>query len=80
MFKGNGECEADRECEAREAAGDYVLAVVADNESLIDDALDRVDPALLMSSVLDIALRAVVAPARERGLTVEQAMRSLVAG
>lgn len=67
-----------RESRDREAAGAYVLAVIADDEDAVDDALDRVDPLVLTSSVLEIAQRAIQALAHERGQSVEEVMSSLV--
>ncbi|MEV4622385.1 hypothetical protein AB0J74_27175 [Asanoa sp. NPDC049573] len=70
--------EAAREREAREAAGDYLLAGIAGDGPGVDDVVSRVDTFMLQAAVVDIAQRAVSALAQERGVGVDEVMTSLI--
>jgi hypothetical protein len=81
---GRGDREPERtHQEARgrnlfETAADYVVASVRDDEAAADEASRRVDPGALMFGVNELARRAVVALAAERGTTPEAVARALL--
>jgi hypothetical protein len=76
--KRRAEREAAREQEAMEAAGEYLVAGIADDGPGIEDAVSRVDTFMLQAAVVDIAQRAVSALAQERGVGVGEVIASLI--
>jgi hypothetical protein len=80
---GAWRAEAVREPERRthnlfEAAAAYVSASAEDDQERIDEAAGRVSPEALSSGVNELACRAVLALARERGESPRTVARSLL--
>lgn len=61
-----------------EAAALYVVACVENDQDRIDDALSRVSPDGLTYGVQELAQRAVLALAAERGASPEAVARALL--
>ncbi|MFG2308000.1 hypothetical protein ACGFS9_04800 [Streptomyces sp. NPDC048566] len=61
-----------------EAASAYVCACAEDDQDRIDEAASRVSPEALSFAVTELASRAVVALARERGETPRTVTRALL--
>lgn len=61
-----------------EAAATYVAACVTDDEERIDEATGWVSPEALTFGVNELACRAVVALARERGQSPQTVARTLL--
>jgi hypothetical protein len=56
----------------------YVTACIADDQDFIDDAARRVAPDALMFGVTELAQRAVLILARQRGVAPQQMARALL--
>ncbi|XCW06872.1 hypothetical protein ABZO31_32260 [Streptomyces sp. HUAS MG47] len=70
--------EPKRQRNLFEAAADYVVGCVEDDEERIDDAVSSVQPEALTFGINELACRAVIALARERDQSPETVARDLL--
>ncbi|MFG2331093.1 hypothetical protein ACGFMM_15885 [Streptomyces sp. NPDC048604] len=70
--------EARRQRNLFEAAADYVVGCVEDDEDRIEDAVTSVQPEALTFGINELACRAVIALARERDQSPETVARDLL--
>jgi hypothetical protein len=77
--QGRADRQGARDRAAVDAAGEYLLACLADDQRRIDEAVSRVDPFALNAALLSIAQGAVSALASERGVSPDEVIASLIA-